>query len=280
MSPEVLLGYQMPWRKEAAELAIKIATEVQARKAENRYAPGRYDRIVFEALLYSAPEYPSEVAQLCLELAQRRDLSPEIAERVAQAKERAREARRSISERQTKKSRLPPPIPRGELREPWPDGPQRRVEHAFQDACLDSGAFSRLAQAAPDAALEVLLAVCIEEPQHEDLFGSSSLPDSLGLSYWHAGEPPAYLRGPFLQFLRQAPHQGLSFVIKLVNFVTRRYAENDVGLDIQIEGRSRRWFGDSNTFRWHFDWPLTHGSQVQSSLMAFEQWLYEQSTRM
>jgi hypothetical protein len=123
--------------------------------------------------------------------------------------------------------------------------------------------------------LEVLLAVSVEEPQYDDLMGRSSLPEC-GLSYWPQGDPPAYFRGPFLQFLRHAPSQGLSVVLKLTNFGTRRYVEDRSWLDVTIDGHGKRWYGDSNVFRWHHDWPLSYGSQIQSSLMALEQWLYEQ----
>jgi hypothetical protein len=122
--------------------------------------------------------------------------------------------------------------------------------------------------------LEVLLAVSIEEPQHDD-FTRSSLPEC-GLSYWPEGDPPAYFRGPFLQFFHLAPSQALSFVIKLTNFGTHRYTEGRVWLDVMVDGEPRHWYGDSNVFRWHHDWPLSHASQIQSGLMALEQWLYEQ----
>src|SRR5262249_22566833 len=39
------------------------------------------------------------------------------------------------------------------------------------------------------------------------------------------------------------------------------------------------WFGDNRVFRWHHDWPLSNGAAVQFSLMALEQWLYEQIDR-
>jgi hypothetical protein len=98
----------------------------------------------------------------------------------------------------------------------------------------------------------------------------------LGLAYWHEGDPPAYFRGPFLSLLRQVPSQGLTFVLKLVNFATRRYCEEQSWLEIPTAAGMKRWFGDTNVYRWHHDWPLLHGSQAQSSLMALEQWLYEQ----
>src|SRR5262249_4003020 len=140
----------------------------------------------------------------------------------------------------------------------------------------DTGAFSALVHARPDTALEVLLAVCIEEPQREDY--SNRTMRECGVDHWHAGDPPLFCRGPFLQFLRQAPEQGLSFVLRLVNFATRRFAEGE-SLTVIIGNESRAWFGDSRVFRWHHDWPLTNGAAIHCSLMALEQWLYEQIER-
>jgi hypothetical protein len=133
-----------------------------------------------------------------------------------------------------------------------------------------------LARARPDAALEVLLAVCIEEPQREDY--SSRPMRECGVEHWRSGDPPLFCRGPFLQFLRQAPDQGLSFVLRLVNFATRRFSA-DESLTIVVGNEPRAWFGDNRVFRWHHDWPLSNGAVIQCSLMALEQWLYEQIDR-
>jgi hypothetical protein len=170
---------------------------------------------------------------------------------------------------------LPISFPRGPLNPPWPDGPTARVDSDFQEACLDGTAFPTLVQANPDVALEVLLAVCIEEPQHET-YGSSSRYEDYGLAYWHAVEPPMYFRGPFLRFLRDAPKQGISFVLRLVNFATHRCVGDPAGLLIEVDGNPKRWLGDNRVFRWHHDWPLSHGNIVQSALMALERWFYEQ----
>ena len=91
-------GQPMPWRKEAAELALAIGREVQALNAEGNYYSDGHDKAVYEAVLSAAPELPDEVAQLCLELAQRRDLDPAIVARVEQAHERQREQRRQFLE--------------------------------------------------------------------------------------------------------------------------------------------------------------------------------------
>jgi len=197
---------------------------------------------------------------------------------VDQAHARSREQRRQWLAANPERPRAPPPVPsiHGPLRDPWPDGPRTSVDTDFQEACLDTGAFSALVRARPDAALEVLLAVCIEEPQYDDY--SWRPMRECGLDHWHAGDAPLYCRGPFLSFLQQAPEHGLSFVLKLINFATRRYAGEN-GLSVTVGDTSRTWCGDPNVFRWHFDWPLSNGSAIHSSLMALERWLYEQIER-
>jgi hypothetical protein len=68
-------------------------------------------------------------------------------------------------------------------------------------------------RADPAVALEVLLAVCIEDPKEEDVF-SRRYKDECHLAYWQEGRP-LYFRGPFLSFLRTSPEYGISFVVKL-----------------------------------------------------------------
>jgi hypothetical protein len=269
---EIAPGQAMPWRKEAAELAVGIAREVQARNEEGS---GGTDRTVYEAALYSARDLPAEVAALCLELAKRRELSPEMNARVQETRRKRREQQQQ-SQKAARKARAPVMgFPRGRLNPPWPDGPQSRVDHDFQNACLDGTAFSNLAQARPDVALEVLLAVCIEEPQHDD-YGRSSLMEDTGLAHWRKADPPMYFRGPFLQFLRAVPEQGITFVLRLVNFATRRCVGDRVGQTLEIDGQPKVWLGDNRVFRWHHDWPLSHGAVLHLALMALERWFYEQ----
>ena len=267
------------WRKQAAEIALEIAREIQARNAEDRFASGSGDRVVYEAALYAAAQFPDALSALSLELAGRKNPPPEVVARVVEARRRREE-----EEAKREKSRAPAPpgaffgLSSGRRRPPWPDGPRRRVAREFQEACLNGGAFTTLAKAVPEVGLEVLLAVCIEEPQQDDMFSRSSLREC-GLSFWSEGEPPAYFRGPFLQFLRDAPDQALSFIIRLTNFGTHRYTEDRSWLEFTIDGQSKRWYGDNTVYRWHHDWPLSHGSQIQSALMALEQWLYEKIDR-
>src|SRR5208282_3050971 len=130
-------GRAMPWRKQAAELAVAIGREVQALNAEGNYYSNGHDKTVYEAVLAAAPDLPDEVAQFCLELAQRRDLDPAIVARLEQAHERQREQRRQYLEANPERQRRTPSLsawPLGELHQPWPDGPRDGVQNAFQEA--------------------------------------------------------------------------------------------------------------------------------------------------
>lgn len=272
---EIAPGHRMLWRAEAAELALAIAREIQTRNEEGPYYSAGADRAVYETALYAAKDLPTEVGQLCLELAKRRPLSTTVSARVEEKRRKRREAQRQQQSERVARKRALPTFPSGRLRSPWPDGPSERVDREFQEACLNGAAFVTLVQANPDVALEVLLAVCIEEPQEED-YGRSRSRLDLGLAHWQDGDPPMYFRGPFLQFLRNAPDQGLTFVLRLVNFATRRAFARGMGVAVEIDGQSKLWLGSSSAFRWHHDWPLLHGAMIHSSLMALERWLYEQ----
>ncbi|MDQ6870345.1 MAG: hypothetical protein M3178_19220 [Pseudomonadota bacterium] len=122
--------------------------------------------------------------------------------------------------------------------------------------------------------MEVLLAISIEDSKEDDIFSQRSM-DDCDLTHWREGNPPMYFRGPFLSFLRTSPEHGISFVVKLTNFATRRFAGEDRGLMITVEGTTRKWLGDARVFQWPQGWPLFDGSLVECALMALERWFYE-----
>ena len=103
-------GRPMPWRKDAAELALAIGREIQALNAEGHCYSDGHDKTVYEAVLSAAPEMPDEVAQLCLELAQRRDFSTDIGARVAETRRRRAAERRQFLERHPERNRPPRPF--------------------------------------------------------------------------------------------------------------------------------------------------------------------------
>jgi hypothetical protein len=291
---EIQAGRPFPWRHEAADLAIKVAREMQARQEEGHYWTDHEDRIAYEAALLAAPEYPDDVSALILELARRRPLSPTIQERAVNAKRAAAETERHRdpeSQRQLEKLRSQrlTVIP-GPRRKPWPDGPTDGVDESFREAVLGSQGIISVAVMRPDVALEVLLAVCIEEPGYDNDSGGSDFIDDFGIDDWGHPEPPMFFRGPFLMFLRQCPTQGIEFVLRLVNFASARWTEgvrlnamrwkhplptdDDLSVSVQVPSGEKRWIGDSQVYRWYLDCPV-NSHIIPCVLMALEKWIYE-----
>jgi hypothetical protein len=121
---ELRAGLPTPWRQEAAELSLAIAREIQARNAEGNYYSGNHDRAAYQAALYAAPDLPHEIGQLCLELAERRDMAADIAARATEVHQKRAEKRRQRDQDSSRGKRMAAlNLPRGCRRPPWPDGP-------------------------------------------------------------------------------------------------------------------------------------------------------------
>lgn len=286
-SVPLTLGKTMrfPWRREAALVALEIARQLRTPDSDST---SDERKVACEAMLLAAPDLPEEVTLFCREVAERiprppaksqEEVNEEAIQEVAKTDPKRAEALRRITT---------PIFPRGPLLPPWADGPLSRVCGSFKIACLESGAFPAFFQIRPDTAVEVLLAVSIEEPQHEDIFGSS-IHDNCGVESWQKGYPPLYSRGPFLAMLRENSAAALTYILKLVNFATRRFVEADrrrpksemfpeepaPEVWVYVGGNRRRWLGDNRVYRWHNDWPLD-SNLIVCSLMALEFWLYEE----
>jgi hypothetical protein len=284
----------MPGRSEAATLALELAKEAQGRIAEGLHFGDR-DKVIYEALLSAVPEFPDEVSQIALELCGRKDEPDHAVRRAEEHEERQRKAReewRRSNQEKSRARRVPVPgfssYHEGPLRPPAPDGPLRAVAEGFQAAVMDTAALSGFISMRPEIAREVLLAVCIEEPKPTDPYGQNrSLRLEIGLSDWRQGYPAMYWKGPFLQFLKQAPREGLDAIVRLVNYATARWIETGYGrqpteeerrthgFEFTINGKSVSWVGDCNVFAWHRHLPM-EGDTIEAALMALEKWLYEE----
>ncbi len=286
-------GQQYPWRAAAARLAVFAAREVQCQYAEGAHFRDNSDRVVFEALLQAAPDETGAVVELCLELARRRDVGEAVRKREDAARA-SNEVKRQQFEAdhpdivESRKALLTRVLPRGRMLGPWPDGPREDVIDSFRSACLDPAAFIALVRAAPDAALETLLAVCIEEPKEENVYGD--LMHECGTAYWREGYPPMHSRGPFLSFLKEAPDQGVEFIIRLVNFATERRIDSAMtsyrargglhddtppGIELELENQPLVWSGDEIVYGWHCRFSQS-SDLVASALMALERYLYDE----
>jgi hypothetical protein len=283
----------MPGRQDAAALALELAKEAQGLVAEGMHFGGK-DKVIYEALLSAAPEFPDEVAQIALELCGRRDEPDHAVQRGLDEEERQakqREEWRKKHPEESRKKRIPVPgissYREGPMRPPSADGPSRAVSDGFQSAIMEIIALDGLIAVRPDVAREVLLAVCIEEPKPSDPYDRSSLRDHLGLADWQHGYPAMYWKGPFLRFLQVAPAQGLDAIVRLVNYATTRWIEDGLGraptdeekkkngFELELNGKTVCWVGHASVYAWHRYLGM-HGDTVECALMALEKWLYDE----
>jgi len=281
-------------RDEAGLLALELTKETQGLIAEGVHF-GDKDQVVYEALLSAGKEFPEEVTQIVLELCGRRDEPQHAMQRAIEADEREAKLREEWRKNHPEENRTKRPIPpvmlsypKGPMRAPAADGPLREVSEGFRSAVLETPALNGLIAARPEVAREVLLAVCIDEPQPSDPYNDRfGLLDRFGLADWQRGYPAFYWKGPFLKFLQDAPEQGLDAIVRLVNYATRRWLEDGAGpglseeerrkygLEFEFDGKSACWIGDANVYGWHRSISM-HSATVECALMALEKWLYEE----
>jgi hypothetical protein len=286
-------------RNTASKLALTIAREIQACEAEGRCSVEKETRTdVYIALLWAVPEYPDEVAKLCLELANRRPEDEPIRLRREAALEANRRALERLPETNPRAARFlatqsSPEELLGAKRPPWPDGPSHRVDECFQEACMHWQASLPLAVNRPEAALEVLFAVLVQHPTYMNAGDSDYLLENLGLDDSRPSDPPFYYQGPFWTLLRagtETAELGLTLIMRLVNFATERWQEHHDRLVAKYgEDASRGpwrvhvpsaggWVthpGDKEVLRWHDGW-RSHPAVLSSMLMALEKWLYDE----
>jgi hypothetical protein len=253
-------------RRLVSALVLKLAAEAESGLAERKYYLRDASKTVFEALLRAAAEFPDEVGKFAISLGERSPVVNSTTETVKVVRSTG------ISRRLL-----------GRIRKPWPHGPHRRVEESFRNAVLQTDALSALMVSRPQIASEVLLAVCIEEPQNEyEAYQSARLDDG-GFAFWHGHMPAMYFNGPFLFFLRASPRIALETIIKLVDFGTDRWLEGfhrfngpeiTPSYKLYFEGFDKTFIGDGNVYNWHREMRDT-AVFVESALMAVEKWLYE-----
>jgi hypothetical protein len=280
---ELLMAPSFPLRSQAAELALQNA-QATREQSERVYLASDYQRDAYEALLFAAPVFPERVSSLVLELAERRS-PPAAATDITEAAAESTEASESTEVPAANDLSYP-----GPRRAPWPAGPNEQVDEAFRDAVLGGTGILALASVHPEVAIEVLLAVCIEEPQYPR-YQSSDVFDDFGTVHWQQGYPPFYYRGPFLAFLRAFPRQGIEFVLQLVNFASERWVDRErlhavrqnetpptieqLSVPVSLSSGSTFWIGDAQVYRWHSE-GANSARIVTCALMALEKWLYEQ----
>lgn len=276
-----------PFRKEAAAVAVALGDKVLEEKEERNqlYLESEADQQVYRAVLASGNEEPDCVSQIILEASGRRDqrYAPEPLTEEEIAKLDAR--RRELS--------FPPLLGsnRGPLPDPWPHGPAFRVDGALQKVMFESDALAPLAEALPDVAREVLLALLISEPEQ-----GGSYYDDRDESYameWPNWHPQFYTRGPFRAFLTVSEDAAVTAILQLVDHATDRWAEarahriardqrgateivSAPTIKIDVAGEVRGYIGNGQVFGWSWYGPDS-GQVVGSALVALEKHLYDRA---
>jgi hypothetical protein len=267
----------MPFRKEAAEIALatgRYVWRVLDYRNSRHISSGGLDEWslcndaesnVYAAALTAAPVLPDAAADFALTAAGRRE-APEVDD---------------LQE------------PGVVYLAPWPDGPTHRVSEQFRNTVLRPEIFLLLAASRPDAAKEVLLAVLIDSPRllkHPGMLTVNEDEDrELSVENIFGWLPAFYTRGPFLAFLDIAPEVAIDAIIRLVNFATDRWLDQEardvqrfrrkaqsprsVRVSISGDGGTVEWKGNADVYSWHLGDPRAP-TPVTCALMALERWLY------
>lgn len=294
-TPIVIGVMPTPLRKEFAELAYCTARELQFEQAKNTMLLGDFETGIYRAALLAVPELPDEVSSWALEMAQRRSLRPDMAERLREHhKQRAEEHRKRLStdagyrERMENRKRVASvSLSSGRSLPPWPSGPQRQVDRHFSATILRSSAVYPLMRLRPAVALEVLLAVIIEDSPQEPYGTRASLDDGLALEYDNESYPTAYWKSPIYAFLQINPKAALAALHQLIDFCTERWEADVRGeagsapprIPIRLVGGKVEQFAGNY---WVFNWSQTDSrriGQMTSGLAALERWLCDQIDR-
>ena len=265
-----------PLRNETGQILLDSAQFIiEEIKSQDWRADSDLCKSVFSRVLTAACVYPDEVAELALSLAERRDVSPFVADEEVESGE---------SEPQDDEAEKRFGIadiygPQGPLSVPWPQGPLRRVNHRVREGFLaGDNPLEHLFSARPEAGKEVLLALLIREPLPQNRnYIDHAIDEFLHVGTQRDWSPPMYFRGPFLSFLRNDGEHGVATIVELINFVTDRWVDNRENPPPVIVANSRgedvAFFGGSDAYYWYRD-SVQAPQAVVPALMALEQWLY------
>ena len=285
---ELAKGVPMPFRNEFAQLALAMARELQYGQAIRIMYLGDFGGPNYPAALAAVPDLPVEISEWLLEMARRRERSPDLVQRIREHRTREAEQHRErlktdadYRARHQRRVASPTFIPSGRKLPPWPLGPRGDVDGHFQKTLLHSNATHMLMRVRPSVAAEILLAAIIEGSPEESYGRRNGFDHELGLDYDHEGYPTAYWKNRFFAFLQISPDIARNALHRLVNFCTERWEHDAMREDgskppttsIALEdGTVRETIGNFRVFTWSQS-DSHHNGQLFSALASLEKWL-------
>lgn len=253
------------YRKECSEIALEVANWMFDFKHNGGYVKGTVDQEIYKAFLLAVDDYPNEVLDLALKLCKRNNV------------ERKKVTIESIDNGNAVESL----IFHHEIirdKKQWDHGPYESVDGAFEKVCKYDNAFFPIIVKYPEKAVEILLALFIEEPREVAYGVENSDLDINTSGQWF---PPFYHRGPFSQFLKYQPDAAIDFLVKLTNFATEqwkfefKYEKRDIPkVSLEVDGKSRAFYGDENVYFWFRD-NMGAPDVLVSALMSLEKFFYD-----
>jgi len=281
-------GAPFPFRRSFASLALATARALQAAELGGVIFLDGSRRPILIAALRGAPDLPEEVSAWAREVAGRAPVDAEVEAAAAErrglraAEQAARDAASPEARTRAQARRSIPRSVFGSPRRlpPWPLGPVRRVSGDFRHVVLHRGGVLPLAGVRPETAMEVVLAALIEDEPRDD-FGDSRLDRDLGLEFDTDGYPAIFWKSPFFVLLAVAQPQALDGLMRLVEFCTGRWREEETRfrggepwtLSLTLsDGSVKPFHGDDQVFAWAQDSDL-QAAQLHCALDALERWL-------
>jgi hypothetical protein len=246
--------------------------------------------LAFRAGLAACNEQPDRSIEFALTACARKEPTGRILELIVRYNEEVKSREKKVERPRAKiPQTLLSPFHESELPPPWPDGPQKRVDHDFHEICLESitqnDALYPLISSSPEKAREIILALLIEEPTQRDRH-RSRMNEYSGLTFVHGWYLPFYTGGPFYFFLNSHPEKGLDLILTLINFATERWSEqwSEEGseppyIEIEFKWGIKKLIGDAYVYYWHRDGGLI-SHIISSALMALEKWIYDRLENM
>lgn len=265
-----------PYRPEAAALAVALGEALLKEQQRAEHWFGNLGQDIWPAVLAGAVEEPDQVTQLTLAAAGRRSLcfaTPRPAD-----PDRPQPKSLSFND---------------PLRPQWATGPVRRVDEELQKAAWTPLALLPLLHARPATALELALALLIEEPKKVNY---SSIDTNYGLQEPHDWQGAHYGNGPFLLFLEEQQLLGIELLLQLEQRALAGWVEETTyrerqqaelrhelppapfaapTIQLNLPAGPQTFKGSSDVYDWHRG---AHPSSLvmTCALMALEKYCYNQ----
>ena len=238
-----------------------------------------------QALLFAAPEMPTEVARLALKLSGRCQPDPED---IPPPEPPPAQSLINILAGNSKFK--PERIPLTSIFHrdpgrpvPWQDGPQCNGAKVFTRAFLSFTHSAPFLRVLPEVAAEVMFAVLLDIPRENDVrdeWHSHHHLDERGFKHrYDLFQTPLWTNGPFLTFLQINPAVALPAIIRLVNFATERALElredvrSPIEIPVKVDGQAQIWRGHQYSCEWH-QGHVFGPRAVGCALVSLEKWLY------